>query len=48
MLSFSTVEAYLEFVNQENLCSPTSTSLATTLLVPNSLRPLEGKRKLEG
>lgn len=48
MKSFSTLKDYLEFVNEENQLPSSSSTLATTLLMPNSLQPLEGKRKLEG
>ncbi len=42
------IKDYAAFVNAENLLPARSDQLLTTLLVPNSLHPLEGRRKVEG
>jgi hypothetical protein len=45
---YTTLKEYIGFVNTENLLPAESVQLTTTLLIPNSLRPVEGRRKLEG
>ncbi len=47
-MSYTSIKDYIAFINTENVLAKDSDQLKTTLLVPNSLHPLEGRRKIEG